>query len=116
MPANTEPLSQPAPPFRVDVHPERDTVRVAPVGELDLATASLLEEQLHELRSAGFEHVVLDLRELTFIDSSGIRVIVAEHRFAEDTEHEFSLLSGPPAVQRALEVCGLLGLVHADAG
>ena len=115
MSAHADPLSQPAPPFRVDVHPERDAVRVAPVGELDLATASLLEEQLHELRSAGFRHVVLDLRELTFIDSSGIRVIVAEHRWAESTGHEFSLVSGPPAVQRALEVCGLLGLLHVDA-
>jgi anti-sigma B factor antagonist len=116
VPPNTDPLSRPAPPFRVDVHPERDAVRVAPVGELDLATASLLENQLHDLRTAGFEHVVLDLREVTFIDSSGLRVIVAEHRFAATTEHEFSLLSGPPAVQRALEVCGLLGLLRVDAG
>lgn len=115
MSPHADPLSQPAPPFRVDVHPERDAVRVAPVGELDLATAKLLEEQLHELRSAGFHRIVLDLRDLTFIDSSGIRVIVAEHRFAESTEHEFSLLSGPPAVHRALEVCGLLGLLHVDA-
>ena len=116
MSPSTEPLSQPAPPFRVEFHPERDAVRVAPVGDLDLATASLLEEQLHELRTAGFDHVVLDLRELTFIDSSGIRVIVAEHRFAQITEHGFSLLSGPPAVQRALEVCGLLDRLHVDAG
>ena len=105
---------QAAPPFRVDVHPERDTVRVVPVGELDLATADLLENQLHELRSAGFERVVLDLRELTFIDSSGIRVVVAEHGFAERAEYAFSLICGPPAVHRALEVCGLLGLLHVD--
>jgi anti-sigma B factor antagonist len=107
-------LSVPVPPFRVDVHPEREAVRVAPVGELDLTTAGLLETQLHDLRTAGFERVVLDLRELTFIDSSGIRVIVAENRHAQATEREFSLLPGPPAVQRALEICGLLGLLHVD--
>lgn len=116
MSPDTDPPGQPGPPFRIDVHPERDAVRVVPVGELDLATASLLEEQLHELRSAGFDHVVLDLRDLAFIDSSGIRVIVAEHRFAETTEHEFSLRSGPPPVQRALEMCGLLGVLQVDAG
>ena len=113
MPANVDPLSRSA-PFRVDVHPERDAVRVVPAGELDLATAELLERQLHELRDAGFDHVVLDLRELTFIDSSGIRVVVAEHRFAETTDHDFSLISGAPAVPRALEVCGLLGRLHID--
>ena len=100
--------------LHVDVHPERDVVRVVPVGELDLATAGVLEHQLHELRDAGFDHVVLDMRELTFIDSSGIRVVVSEHRFAETSEHEFSLISGPPVIQRALEVCGLLGLLHVD--
>jgi anti-anti-sigma factor len=57
---------------------------------------------------------VLDLRELTFIDSSGIRILVAEHHYAEQAEHEFSLISGPPAVQRTLEVCGLLGLLRVD--
>ena len=100
--------------FHVDVHPERDIVRVVPVGELDLATTGQLEQQLHELRDAGFEQIVLDLRELTFIDSSGIRILVAEHHYAEQAEHGFSLISGPPAVQRALEVCGLLGVLPVD--
>ncbi len=109
-----DPRRPDAAPFRVDVHPERDVVRVVPVGELDLATAAELEEQLHELRSAGFDRVVLDLRELTFIDSSGIRVVVAEHQFADRSDHGFSLISGPPAVQRALELCGLLGHLHVE--
>ena len=113
MPVLVDPPHQPA-PFRVDAHPERDAVRVVPVGELDLATAELLEKQLRELRSAGFQRVVLDLRELTFIDSSGIRIVVAEHRLAEQAGREFSLIPGPPAVQRALEVCGLLDLLHGD--
>ena len=114
MPANADPPRRPAPPFRVDVHPERDVVRVAPVGELDLATAGLLEHELRELRSAGFDHVVLDMRALTLIDSSGIRVVLAEHRFAATSNHEFSLISGPPAIQRALELCGVLGLLHVN--
>ena len=79
------------------MHPERDVVRVVPVGELDLATAGMLERELHELRDAGFDHVVLDMRELTFIDSSGIRVVVAEHRFADTSDHEFSLVSCRPS-------------------
>ncbi len=89
-------------------------VRVVPVGELDIASAGVLEHQLHELRDAGFDHVVLDMRELTFIDSSGIRVVLSEHRFAETSDHEFSLVNVPPVIRRALEVCGLLALLHVD--
>lgn len=108
MPANIEPLNEHAGPFRVDVHPEREVVRVVPVGELDLATAGRLEHELHELRDSGFHHVVLDMHELSFIDSSGIRVILCEHRFAAMHDRQFSLLGVPPVIHRALEVCGLL--------
>jgi len=114
VPANAEPLDQHAAPFRVDVHPERDVVRVAPVGELDLATAGLLERELHELRASGFDHVVLDMHELRFIDSSGIRVILCERRFADANDRQFSLVGVPPVIHRALEVCGLLAHLNVD--
>ncbi len=109
-------LSQQYTPFRVDVHPERDVVRVVPHGELDVATAPQLEAQLHELRRSGFERFALDLRELQFVDSTGIRVIVAEHRFATANDREFTLIGGRPAVRRALEVCGLLEHLRVDPG
>ena len=114
MPADADPPRTGPSPFRVEVHPEREVVRVVPRGELDLATTPELEEQLHELRRSGFEHVVLDMRGLTFIDSSGIRAILAENEFAQTSGRDFSLLSGPPAVQRALEVCGLLEQLRVD--
>lgn len=101
-------------PFHIDVHPERDVVRVVPVGELDLATAPELEAQLHELGRSGFERLVLDLRRLRFVDSAGIRVIVTAHRHAGAGGGEFSLIGGPPAVQRALELCGLLEHLHVE--
>lgn len=114
MPA--DPQSQEYAPFRVDVHPERDVVRVVPVGELDLATAPELEAHLLELRTSGFERVVLDLGELHFVDSTGIRVIVTEHQFAKSTGREFAVAGGRPPVRRALEVCGLLEHLRVEPG
>ena len=115
MPAtDPEPLKQQLEPFRVDVHPERDVVRVVPVGELDLATAPRLEHELHELRDSGFEHVVLDMHALRFIDSSGIRVVLSEHRHAAKTARRFTLIGVPPVIHRALEVCGLLEHLNFD--
>lgn len=94
--------------LQIDVRPQRDHVRVVPVGELDVATVYELEDQLRDLRSSGFEKSVLDLRELTFLDSTGVALILAEHDFARRNQHEFSLIAGPPAVQRTLDICGLL--------
>lgn len=93
--------------FRVDVHPQRDVVRVAPVGELDVATAATLQANLDELHGAGFTHIVLDLRQLTFMDCLGIRLILREDRLARRTAGRFSIINGGRGVQRVLDVCGL---------
>lgn len=68
----------------------------------------MLQAQLDELRQAGFAHVVLDLRELTFMDSSGVRLIFREDRRARSAGHRFSLIAGNAQVQRVLSVCGLV--------
>ena len=91
----------------IAVHPQRAAVRVTPSGELDLSNAGALQAQLDELRTAGFPHVVLDLRELTFMDSSGVRLIFREDRRARSAGHRFSLIAGNPQVQRVLNICGL---------
>ena len=72
-----------------------------------MASAGSLQAQLDELRDAGFKHVVLDLRALTFMDSSGVRLILREDRRARSTGRRFSLIRGDPAVQRVLDICGL---------
>jgi anti-anti-sigma factor len=102
-----QPSAQAPQPFRVDVHPQRGVVRVVPVGELDLASVGGLEAHLRELRDSGFAHIVLDLRELTFIDSTGIRLILAEDGFARSRGRDFSLIDGPPAIARVLDICGV---------
>ena len=94
--------------FRITLYPERDCVRVAPVGELDVATAPEVEVRLRDLREAGFVRIVLDLRELEFLGSAGLQLLVQEHELARRDGHEFALIAGAPAVQRAIELCGLL--------
>jgi anti-anti-sigma factor len=95
-------------PFGLAIHPERDCVRVAPTGELDIATAGDLDAKLRELHDAGFVRIVLDLRELEFIGSAGVRLLVVHNDLARRDGREFTLIAGPPAVQRVIELCGLL--------
>jgi anti-anti-sigma factor len=95
-------------PFSVAVQ-EADARRVvAARGELDLATAPQLEAVvLPPLRDGG--SVLLDLRGLSFMDSTGVRVIVAAQLAAEEHGGHFALVRCPPEgpVGRVLEISGL---------
>jgi anti-sigma B factor antagonist len=82
-------------------------------GELDLATAPEVEAVVVERVRDG-AHVVLDLRELEFMDSSGVRVIVAAHGAAQDGDGRLTIVRAAPggAVQRVLEISGLEGVLE----
>ena len=98
-------------PFTVDVRPAGEHVVVAPVGELDIATAPELEQKLRELTYAGYAHVVIDLRELDFLDSSGIRLLVARDQLARTDGHDLTLIEGSAAIQRTLRLAGVAELL-----
>jgi anti-sigma B factor antagonist len=77
-------------------------------GELDLATAPELEELVNE-RIDESQEVVIDLRGLEFMDSSGIRVLVAAHARAGRTGTRLFIVRPEPqsAVAKIVEVSGL---------
>ena len=102
-------------PFRCEVVPERARVRVAPAGELDLATAPVVERAVHELLEAGFARVVLDLGDLDYLDSTGLHLILALQASADSYGCCFSVRPGSPAVQRVFELTGTLDLVAFEA-
>jgi len=91
----------------LDVHdgPEgRRVVRV--IGALDLATSDAVEEALH----AAFDERVgarLDLSQVTFLDSSGMRGVLRAYRHARERGAVFEVVPGPPAVQRVLRITGV---------
>jgi len=95
--------------FRVEMAWEHDTVRICPVGEIDLATIARLREHTDEAMAAGPGRVILDLRETTFTDSSALHLAVEMVRWAERTETSFTIIPGSPVVQRTFEVAGLAG-------
>ncbi len=82
------------------------THTIALCGELDLANASTAEAALEELLDGGAQ-VIVDMRELEFIDSTGIALLVAAlGRGGEETKVRF-IPSTAPAVTRVLELTGL---------
>jgi anti-anti-sigma factor len=79
---------------------EGDDTVVALFGELDVATTELVHNQVADLRRAGIENFVLDLRGLTFMDGSGLQLLLVLRNAAERAGRPFSLVPGSPAVQR----------------
>jgi anti-sigma B factor antagonist len=96
-------------PFQCDVDAEAAHVRVTPRGELDVATAPEVEQRLGEVRDSGADHVLLDLRQLSFMDSTGLRVVMRADAAARADGHTFEVVPGIPAVQRVLELAGVTG-------
>ena len=100
---------RPPEPFRCDVETAHGRIRLIPRGEIDLATVDELETQLRQLRATGFDHLVLDLRDVTFMDSTGLRLILSWDDAAREDGIDFSLVPGTPGVQRLFEITGVLG-------
>lgn len=100
--------SQGPAPFRCELrHSGRDAAWLTVGGELDLAVAPYLASRLEDaLASARL--VVIDLRPLTFMDSSGLSVLVAAHQRALRSGRRLVLVRGPEHVTRRLAISGLL--------
>jgi len=90
--------------FRCDLEPERERVRVRPIGEIDMATVPVVEAHLSELTAAGFRQVTLDLRTVCFLDSTGLRMILEWDARSRADGFSFALVAGPPNVQRLFEL------------
>jgi len=76
-------------------------------GELDLANAPLLQSEIENSEIVAAPMVVLDLQELEFIDSSGLRVLLAAHDRSRQRGQGFAVTRGSEQVQRLLSITGV---------
>jgi anti-sigma B factor antagonist len=93
--------------FSVNVHRDGPAAVVAVSGELDLASGPELESQLDELAAPGTTLVIVDLRQLDFMDSTGLSIIVRAHQRLVGQGCEMGLVRGSQQVQRLLDLTGV---------
>ena len=88
---------------------EPDRVILALSGELDLSAAPQLAAEIARAESDPVRRIlVLDVDRLTFVDSSGLRVILAAHeRALGEPDRAFAVTSGSRQVKRLLEIAGV---------
>jgi len=99
-----------APHFDVQIDSAADPLRVVATGELDAASAATLARSLDEANVTG-SGIALDLSGVSFIDSSGLRVIAAEVQRAEGAGTSFTVSAASDAVRRIFEMTGLTSLL-----
>jgi anti-sigma B factor antagonist len=97
--------------FSVDQRNQGSAAVVAVSGELDLRTSPELEERLNRAFDGGAELVILDLRRIEFMDSTGLRVLLSAHQRAHDTGRRFALVRGADQVERVLTLTGVRDLL-----
>ena len=103
------------PLLTVEAAAEPGTVVLALRGELDPHTAPILDEHVNRALDAGATTVILELAALSFIDSSGLRSVIAAHKALGERGGTLVLRSPGPTTQRLLDVTGLTDLLVVES-
>jgi anti-sigma B factor antagonist len=83
------------------------TAVVAVAGEIDVYTSPLLQERLVEVLRDGSSSIVLDLSAVTFLDSTGLGVLITGLKRCRSADGDLVLVTAQPNVLKVLEITGL---------
>lgn len=90
--------------FNVTIETNPGSYTVALSGELDIATADQLTSALEGVSPASGERLVIDLTSVSFMDSTGLRVLIAANGSAADGGYELFIVTGDSPAKRVLEL------------
>jgi anti-sigma B factor antagonist len=93
--------------FEIKVDRRDGLAHLALSGELDLSTVKQLEQELARIESEGPATIALDLKQLSFLDSSGLRVVVGADQRARREGRRLVVVRGPATVQRIFSITRL---------
>ena len=95
------------PVLELDVERTGGQVRLTLNGELDISSASRVEREIALIEDSAPPLLVLDLRQLRFMDSTGLRIVVSANARAEEAKRRLVVVRGPEPVQRIFRITRL---------
>jgi anti-anti-sigma factor len=102
--------------FLVETHTSGHAATLAVSGELDLVAGPVLERALAPPLDSDVELIVIDLRGLEFMDSTGLHVLIKAHQRMHEEGRRLALVRAPKQVQRLFDLTGLTdGLTIVDS-
>ncbi len=93
--------------LELDTEEREGLVRVSLRGELDLSTVEKVEDELRRIEDRADKLLVLDLSGLTFLDSTGLRLMVTADQRARKAGRRLALVRGPDTVHRVFTITKL---------
>jgi anti-sigma B factor antagonist len=95
--------------FRLDtVGPVGDCAVLRVAGEVDVYTAPMLREQIRELAAKGAVHLITDLSQVDFLDSTGLGALVGGLRRLREADGSLALVVSTPRILRIFQITGLI--------
>jgi anti-anti-sigma factor len=95
-----------APQLTARIESRNGVARIALEGDLDMATVPVLSDHLGHFEADGVAGIMLDLRDLTFVDCSGLRVFLEARERSNANGHRFILVGASPGARRLFELTG----------
>lgn len=93
--------------FLIETQTTGHMLTLALSGELDMLTSPALARALEQLPASDVELIVVDLRGLEFMDSTGLHVLVQGHQQAHESGQRFALVRGGEQIRRVLDLTGV---------
>ena len=109
-------MSVPTPGLQIKREDASSTHTLRLSGELDLTSAGLLETSIAESCADGARRVVIDMSELRFMDSTGLRSLLVSQEVCTVNDCDFSISSLTPQVKRLLELSGMEQRLRGEEG
>ena len=103
-----------SPPFSASVESRNAVIRIALTGELDLASAPVLKDLLSQAEGDGSAAIMLDLRGVTFIDSTGLHAFVRARKRAQENGHRLILVGANEQARKLFELTGTESLLDGE--
>jgi anti-anti-sigma factor len=98
--------------FRVQTQTTSRVTTLTVTGELDLVTSPVLQRELEKAYGSDSDLILLDLRGLAFMDSTGLHLLVKAQQRAEEAGRRLAVTRGGEQVQRLLDLTGVADLVR----
>jgi anti-sigma B factor antagonist len=93
--------------FKVEVSGQTAAPNVVVQGEIDVATSPTLRDDLSALIARGARHITLDFADVSFVDSSGLGVLVGAYKRLREDGGSIRIVSAQPSVRKVFEITGL---------
>jgi len=101
--------------LNIELEIKQDVLCIRLSGELDHHTADVLREQASKaIEENNIHHIVLNLESLTFMDSSGLGVILGRYKQIKQLHGEMVVCAISPSVQRLFDMSGLFKIIRLE--